>query len=205
MICFRIKAFVYKAFPVTYFRRAAVLVRELFAPGWGDVPGIHALVLYAGAGLVFLALSCTIRCRDFNILKSMFCKKFDFFDFSRCCGYGMCIPDPGSWFLHILDPGSQNSNKREGWKKLLTYLFCSHKFHKIKYYLFLKCWRKIWDGGSIMKMYCSAVRWLTKFVERLAATAAHWVRIQEVLLTAYLIVIKQRQYATLFTVSEPVR
>ena len=33
-----------------------------------------------------------------------------------------------------------------------------------------------------MKMNCSAVRWLTKFVERLAATAAHWLRIQDVLL-----------------------
>jgi len=28
----------------------------------------------------------------------------------------MFIPDPGSWFLPIPDPGSQNSNKREGWK-----------------------------------------------------------------------------------------
>jgi hypothetical protein len=77
------KVSVYKVFPVTYFRSAAVLVRKLFAPGRGDVPGIHALVLYAGAGLVFLALSCTIGCRDFNILKYMFCQRFpaNFFDF----------------------------------------------------------------------------------------------------------------------------
>ncbi len=26
-------------------------------------------------------------------------------------------------------PGSKNSYKREGWKKNLSYLFCSHKFH----------------------------------------------------------------------------
>jgi hypothetical protein len=36
---------------------------------------------------------------------------------------------PGS---RISDPGSKNSNKREGMKKnLLSCLFCSHKFHKM--------------------------------------------------------------------------
>ncbi len=35
----------------------------------------------------------------------------------QCCGSGMFIPDPGSWFLPIPDPGSNNRNKREGWKK----------------------------------------------------------------------------------------
>ncbi len=75
----------YHTFPVTYFRRAAVLVRELFAPRRGDVPGIHALVLYAGTGLVFLALSCTLGCSDFKILKYMFCNVFPpiFSTFSR--------------------------------------------------------------------------------------------------------------------------
>ncbi len=37
-----------------------------------------------------------------------------------CCGSGMFIPDPGSWFLPIPDPGSRipdkNSNRREGQK-----------------------------------------------------------------------------------------
>ncbi len=33
--------------------------------------------------------------------------------FLQCCGSGMFIPDPGSWFLPIPDPGSKNSNKRE--------------------------------------------------------------------------------------------
>ncbi len=41
----------------------------------------------------------------------------------QCCGSGMFVPVPRSWFLPIPDPGSQvpdpgskNSNKREGWK-----------------------------------------------------------------------------------------
>jgi hypothetical protein len=34
----------------------------------------------------------------------------------------MFIPDPGSWFLLIPDPGSKKRNKREEWKKnLLSY------------------------------------------------------------------------------------
>ncbi len=119
---------VYHTFPVTYFRRAAVLVRELFAPGWGDVPGIHALVLYAGTGLVFLALSCTIGCRNFNILKYMFCKKIRLFPSKNILlspsvadtGCLSRIPDPDFYPSWIPDPGSKNSNKREGWKNLLT-------------------------------------------------------------------------------------
>ncbi len=61
------------------------------------------------------------------------------------------IPDPvfthpGSWFLPIPDPGSKNSNNREGWKKiLLWYFFCNHKFHKIEYYfIFEMLKKKIW-------------------------------------------------------------
>jgi hypothetical protein len=61
----------------------------------------------------------------------------------------MFIPDPGSWFLlipdpgsrisdpgsRIPDPGSKNSNKRERWKKISCHTFlCSHKFHKIVNY-----------------------------------------------------------------------
>ncbi len=42
---------------------------------------------------------------------------------------------PGSWFLFIPDPGSKNSNKREGWKKICCpTFFCSHKYHKIENY-----------------------------------------------------------------------
>ncbi len=63
------------------------------------------------------------------------------------------IPDPGSWFLpipdpgyRIPDPGSKNSNKRERWKKISCHTFlCSHKFHKIINYFSLKVLKKkIW-------------------------------------------------------------
>jgi len=53
------------------------------------------------------------------------------------------IPDlifshPGSWI--------QNSNKREGWKKINCHNFlCSHKFHKIaNYFSFELLKKKIW-------------------------------------------------------------
>ncbi len=48
----------------------------------------------------------------------------------------MLIPDPES---RISDPGSKNSYKREGWKKIS---FCSHKFHKIKNYFIFELPRK---------------------------------------------------------------
>ncbi len=38
----------------------------------------------------------------------------------QCCG---SVPGPGSWFLPISYPGSQNSNKGRGEKNLLSYLF----------------------------------------------------------------------------------
>ncbi len=55
-------------------------------------------------------------------------------------------PDPGSWFLPIPDPGSKNSNKREGWKIICCHKFlCSHKFHKIAHYFsFDVLKKKIW-------------------------------------------------------------
>jgi hypothetical protein len=65
----------------------------------------------------------------------------------------MFIPNPGSWFLpipdpgsRILDPGSKNSNKRERWKKIWCHNFlCSHKFHKIEnYFSFEVLKKKIW-------------------------------------------------------------
>jgi hypothetical protein len=64
----------------------------------------------------------------------------------QCCGSGMFIPDPVSWFLAIPDHGSKNSNKREGWKKMCCHNFlCSHKFHKIaNYFSFELLKKKIW-------------------------------------------------------------
>ncbi len=50
---------------------------------------------------------------------------------------------PGSWFLPIPDPGSKNSNKREGWKKICCHtFFVATNFTNLKIILFLKCWRK---------------------------------------------------------------
>jgi len=61
----------------------------------------------------------------------------------QCCGSGMFIPDPGSWFLPIPDPGSKNSNKRERWKKISCHTFlCSHKFHKIVNYFSFEVLKK---------------------------------------------------------------
>ncbi len=50
---------------------------------------------------------------------------------------------PGS---RISDPGSKNSNKRQGWKKICCHNFlCSHKFHKIANYCsFEVLKKKIW-------------------------------------------------------------
>ncbi len=53
---------------------------------------------------------------------------------SLCCGSGMFFPDLGS----------NNSNKREGGKNLLSLLFCSHKYHKIVN-LFLNWYRNIFE------------------------------------------------------------
>ncbi len=74
----------------------------------------------------------------------------------------MFIPDPGSWFLPIPDPGSRipdpgsripdprskNSNKRQGWKFFFCQtIFCSHKFHKTEYYfIFDMLKKKIWSN-----------------------------------------------------------
>ncbi len=53
------------------------------------------------------------------------------------------IPNPGS---RISDPGSKNSNKREGWKKISCHNFlCSQKFHKIAHYFsFDELKKKMW-------------------------------------------------------------
>ncbi len=66
---------------------------------------------------------------------------------------------PGSWFFtypgsQIPDLGSriQKQQQKRGVKKnLLSYFFCSHKFHKIEYYFILKCRRK--NFGPIFKEF----------------------------------------------------
>ncbi len=73
--------------------------------------------------------ACTVHCKS----------KF------RIYGAVLRIRDvyPGS---RISDPGSKNSNKREGWKKFFCHNFlCSQKFHKIaNYFSFEVLKKKIW-------------------------------------------------------------
>jgi hypothetical protein len=47
------------------------------------------------------------------------------------------IPDPDFYRFRIPDP--KTATKERGEKKLLSNLFCSHKFTKFKIILFLKC------------------------------------------------------------------
>ncbi len=63
--------------------------------------------------------------RDTSLTQS-WCSAFEGnISLSQCCGSGMFIPDPDFYppripdlGSRILDPGSKNSNKREGWKKI---------------------------------------------------------------------------------------
>jgi hypothetical protein len=65
----------------------------------------------------------------------------------------MLIPDPGSWFLPIPDPGSKNNNKSERWKKIWCHTFlCSHKFHKIVHYFSFEMLKKK-NLGQFSKNY----------------------------------------------------
>ncbi len=62
------------------------------------------------------------------------------------CGSGIFIPDPGSWFLAIPDPGSETATKERGEKKLVVITFYVAKnFTKLQIISVLNCWRKkIW-------------------------------------------------------------
>jgi hypothetical protein len=71
--------------------------------------------------------------------------------FSQCCGSGMFIPDPGSWFLPIPDPGSRipdpkTATKERGKKKLnVKPFYVATKFNKIvNYFSFEVLKKKIW-------------------------------------------------------------
>ena len=59
-----------------------------------------------------------------------------------CLSRILIFTHPGS---RISLPGSKNSNKREGWKKICCHNFlCSHKFHKIANYFIWTAEEKIW-------------------------------------------------------------
>ncbi len=62
------------------------------------------------------------------------------------------VADPGclSRILTFTHSGSQNSNKREGWKKFVVIpSYVATNFSKLKIILVLKCWRK--KFGPIFK------------------------------------------------------
>ncbi len=69
----------------------------------------------------------------------------------QCGGSGMFIPDPGSWFLPIPDPGSRipdpkTATKERGEIFCHTFL-CSHKFPKIEnFFSFEVLKKKIWSN-----------------------------------------------------------
>ncbi len=65
---------------------------------------------------------------------------------NQCCGSGMFIPDPGSWFLPIPDPGSKTATKERGEKKLdVKPFYLATKFNKIvNYFSFEVLKKKIW-------------------------------------------------------------
>ncbi len=54
------------------------------------------------------------------------------------------IPDPKFYPSQISDPGSKNSNKREGEIVFFGNLFCSHKFNKIVNFFSEMLKIKIW-------------------------------------------------------------
>jgi hypothetical protein len=64
----------------------------------------------------------------------------------------MFIPDPDFYPSRIPDLGSlipdpKTATKKRGEKNELSYIFCSHKFHKIKnYFIFEMLKKKIWDN-----------------------------------------------------------
>ena len=93
---------------------------------------------------VYLVIGSVISVR--NILKLFSCEKKglvgtprDFY-LTRFPVWRIRDVYPGSRFLPIPDPGSKNSNKREGWKKIVVITFyVATNFTKLKIILVLKC------------------------------------------------------------------
>ncbi len=80
----------------------------------------------------------------------------------QCGGSGMFIPDPGSWFLPILDPGSRI--QKQQWKtlvkkNLLSYLFFGViNFTKLNYFIFEMLKKKIWANFlSIIELFTQKI------------------------------------------------
>ena len=81
---------------------------------------------------------------------------------SQCCGSGMFIPDPYFYPFRLPDLGSKNSNKREGWKKIVVKpFFVAKNFTKLKIILFFKCVRKKF-GPVLKKLELFTQKFVTK-------------------------------------------
>ncbi len=91
-----------------------------------------------------------IRIRDKHPRSATLFEIMDLDPQNQCYGSGMFIPDPGSWFLLIPDPGSKNSKKR-GLKKFFWVkpFFVATNFTELKIILFYKYWRK--KFGQVFK------------------------------------------------------
>ncbi len=75
---------------------------------------------------------------------------------------------PGSWFLPIPDLGSriQNSNKRQGWKKICchNFFFQAINFTKLNYFIFEMLKKKIWASFQrIIELFTQKI--ITKLSE----------------------------------------
>jgi hypothetical protein len=96
---------------------------------------------------------------------------------------GMFSPDPA--FFH-LESRIQQQQKRRVAKNLLSYLFCSYKFHKIENHLVFNRYRKKWDLTKILstlfftqKYYGTKLSeiWLGDPVSEIRKNVS-WIRIQ---------------------------
>ncbi len=99
----------------------------------------------------------------------------------QCCVSGMFFPDPDLYppGSQIPDLGSKNSNKREGGKHLLSYLFCCHKYHKIETYSIFELVKKnFWT--NLQRIIESRIRdpGSGKNLFRMPGSKRHRIRIQ---------------------------
>ncbi len=91
---------------------------------------------------------------------------------NQCSRSGMFIPDPGSWFLPIPDPGSRipdpkTATKERGEKKFFCHTFiCSHKFHKIENYFSFEVMKK--------KIWANFQRIIELFTQKLVTKLSLW-------------------------------
>ncbi len=111
------------------------------AVAFKPIPGIWTDLFLVGDSLPYLIRSLT------HFLQLCM---VEFIACSQCGGSGMFIPDPGCRILIFTHPGSRipdpkTATKERDEKNLMSYLPCSHKFHKIVHYFsFEVLKKKIW-------------------------------------------------------------